>query len=110
MQASSPSTASRGSTCRSTPLIPTSFAKSPAGARAAKGVNEYDPGDLVQGAHDGGMDLTIIEVMPLGDVGEGRLDQYLPLSMVRAQIAKRFTLTESDYRTGGPAPHAAVEE
>ena len=49
------------------------------------------------------MDLTLIEVMPLGDVGEGRLDQYLPLSMVRARLAERFTLDEIDYRTGGPA-------
>ena len=57
----------------------------------------------MQWAHGRGMDLTLIEVMPLGDVGEGRLDQYLPLSMVRARLAERFTLDEIDYRTGGPA-------
>jgi cyclic pyranopterin phosphate synthase len=56
------------------------------------------------------MDLTFIEVMPLGDVGEGRLDQYLPLSMVRARIAERFTLEEIDYRTGGPARYVRVAE
>src|SRR5512143_1819471 len=53
-------------------------------AVALKGVNEDEIGDLVAWAHGRGMDLTVIEVMPLGDVGEARLDQYLPLSMVRS--------------------------
>ncbi|MEA2935717.1 MAG: 3,8-cyclase, partial [Variibacter sp.] len=57
-----------------------------------------------------GMDFTIIEVMPLGDVGAGRLDQYLPLSMVRAQLAERFTLTDLPDRTGGPARYVRVAE
>ena len=57
-------------------------------AVALKGVNEDELGDLVAWAHGRGMDLTIIEVMPLGDVGAGRLDQYLPLSMVRARLAR----------------------
>ena len=61
-------------------------------------------------AHGRGMDLTLIEVMPLGDVGEGRLDQYLPLSIVRARLAERFTLDEIDYRTGGPARYVKVAE
>ena len=56
------------------------------------------------------MDITFIEVMPLGDVGEGRLDQYLPLSMVRAQLSERFTLDEIDYQTGGPARYVRVRE
>ena len=56
------------------------------------------------------MDLTLIEVMPLGDVGEGRLDQYLPLSIVRARLAERFTLEDIDYRTGGPARFVRVAE
>jgi GTP 3',8-cyclase len=79
-------------------------------AVALKGVNEDEFVSLVEWAHGAGMDLTFIEVMPLGDVGEGRLDQYLPLSMVRARIAERFTLTESDYRTGGPARYVKVAE
>ncbi len=79
-------------------------------AVALKGVNEDEFVSLVEWAHGAGMDLTFIEVMPLGDVGEGRLDQYLPLSMVRARIAERFTLTESDYRTGGPARYVTVAE
>jgi cyclic pyranopterin phosphate synthase len=79
-------------------------------AVALKGVNEDEFVSLVDWAHGVGMDLTFIEVMPLGDVGEGRLDRYLPLSMVRARIAEHFTLTESDYRTGGPARYVKVAE
>jgi cyclic pyranopterin phosphate synthase len=79
-------------------------------AVALKDVNEDEFVRLVEWAHGGGMDLTIIEVMPLGDVGEGRLDQYLPLSMVRARLAERFTLEEIDYRTGGPARYVRVAE
>ena len=56
------------------------------------------------------MELTLIEVMPLGDVGEGRLDQYLPLSIVRARLAERYTLEDIDYRTGGPARYVRVAE
>ena len=56
------------------------------------------------------MDITLIEVMPLGEIGEGRLDQYLPLSMVRARLAERFTLDDIDYRTGGPARYVRVAE
>jgi cyclic pyranopterin phosphate synthase len=79
-------------------------------AVALKGVNEDEFVTLVKWAHDAGMDLTFIEVMPLGDVGEGRLDQYLPLSMVRARLAERFTLEDIDYRTGGPARYVRVAE
>src|SRR5437762_7646143 len=79
-------------------------------AVALKGVNEDELGDLVAWAHGRGMDATIIEVMPLGDVDESRLDQYLPLSMVRAQLSERFTLEDIDYQTGGPARYARVAE
>jgi len=79
-------------------------------AVALKGVNEDEIPRLIEWAHGRGMDLTLIEVMPLGDVGEGRLDQYLPLSMVRAELAKRFTLDDIDYRTGGPARYVNVRE
>jgi cyclic pyranopterin phosphate synthase len=79
-------------------------------AVALKGVNEDEFPALVEWAHGRGMDLTLIEVMPLGDVGEGRLDQYLPLSMVRARLAERYTLDEIDYRTGGPARYVRVAE
>ena len=56
------------------------------------------------------MDLTIIEVMPLGDIDESRLDQYLPLSMVRARLAERYTMQDIDYSTGGPARYVRVAE
>jgi GTP 3',8-cyclase len=79
-------------------------------AVALKGVNEDEFPQLIEWAHGKGMDLTLIEVMPLGDVGEGRLDQYLPLSMVRARLAERFTLEDLDYRTGGPARYVRVKE
>jgi GTP 3',8-cyclase len=79
-------------------------------AVALKGVNEDELPGLVTWAHANGMDLTIIEVMPLGDIGEGRLDQYLPLSIVRARLAERFTLEDIDYQTGGPARYVRVAE
>jgi cyclic pyranopterin phosphate synthase len=79
-------------------------------AVALKGVNEDELASLVEWAHGRGMDLTVIEVMPLGDIEESRLDQYLPLSMVRARLAERFTLEEIDYRTGGPARYVRVKE
>jgi cyclic pyranopterin phosphate synthase len=79
-------------------------------AVALKGVNEDDVGDMLAWAHGRGMDLTVIEVMPLGDIDEARIDQYLPLSMVRARLAERYTLEDIDYRTGGPARYVRVKE
>ena len=79
-------------------------------AVALKGVNEDEFPTLLEWAHGRGMELTLIEVMPLGDVGEGRLDQYLPLSIVRARLGERFTLADIDYRTGGPARDGNVAE
>jgi cyclic pyranopterin phosphate synthase len=79
-------------------------------AVALKGVNEDELADLVAWAHGRGMDITLIEVMPLGDIGEERLAQYLPLSMVRARLAERYTLEDIDYRTGGPARYVQVKE
>jgi GTP 3',8-cyclase len=79
-------------------------------AVALKGVNEDEFPALIEWAHGRGMELTLIEVMPLGDVGEARLEQYLPLSMVRARLSERFTLQDIDYRTGGPARYVNVAE
>ena len=79
-------------------------------AVALKGVNEDEIAGLVEWAHGRGMDLTVIEVMPLGEIGEDRLEQYLPLSMVRARLAERYTLEDIDYRTGGPARYVRVKE
>src|SRR5689334_2935992 len=63
-------------------------------AVALRGVNEDELPRLLEWAHAGGMDLTLIEVMPLGDIGETRLDQYLPLSLARARLSERFTLED----------------
>jgi cyclic pyranopterin phosphate synthase len=79
-------------------------------AVALKGVNEDELGDLVAWAHSRDMEITIIEVMPLGDVGDDRLDQYLPLSLVRARLAERFTMEDTDYTSGGPARYVRVAE
>jgi len=79
-------------------------------AVALKSVNEDEFPRLLEWAHSSGMDLTLIEVMPLGEIGEGRLDQYLPLSIVRARLAERYRLEEIDYRTGGPARYVHVAE
>jgi cyclic pyranopterin phosphate synthase len=79
-------------------------------AVALKGVNDEEFPQLIEWAHGRGMDLTLIEVMPLGEIGEGRIDQYLPLSLVRARLGERFTLEDLDYRTGGPARYVRVAE
>jgi cyclic pyranopterin phosphate synthase len=79
-------------------------------AVALKGVNEDELSAMIEWAHGRGMDMTIIEVMPLGDVGETRLDQYLPLSMVRAKLATKYTLEDIAYQTGGPARYVRVKE
>ena len=78
---------------------------------ALKGVNEDELDRLIGWCGAEGFDLTLIEVMPMGEIGgDARLDQYLPLSLVRADLAKRWTLTDSTYRTGGPARYVRVEE
>jgi cyclic pyranopterin phosphate synthase len=79
-------------------------------AVALKGVNEGEIEDLIIWAHGKGMDISFIEVMPLGDIEPLRLDQYLPLSVVRARLMDRWTLEESSYRTGGPARYVTVSE
>ncbi len=80
-------------------------------AVALKGVNDDELSDMVAWCGAEGHDMTIIEVMPMGDIGgEDRVDQYLPLSLVRARLAERWTLTELDYSSGGPARYVRVEE
>jgi cyclic pyranopterin phosphate synthase len=79
-------------------------------AVALKDVNEDEIPALMEWAHGRGMDLSLIEVMPLGEVGETRLDQYLPLSMVRARLSERYALKDIDYTTGGPARYVQVAE
>jgi cyclic pyranopterin phosphate synthase len=78
---------------------------------ALKGVNEDEVDRLIGWCGAEGFDLTFIEVMPMGEIGgEARLDQYLPLSILKARIARSWTLEELDYRTGGPARYMRVKE
>jgi cyclic pyranopterin phosphate synthase len=77
---------------------------------ALKGLNEDEIETLVRFAHGRGADMTLIETMPLGDIGEDRTSQYLPLSIVRARLMDRLTLEDSPYRTGGPARYVTVKE
>ncbi len=80
-------------------------------AVALKGVNDDELDHMVDWCGGEGFDLTFIEVMPMGDIGgETRLDQYLPLSMVRARLQEKWTLDEIDYKTGGPARYVKVRE
>ena len=80
-------------------------------AVALKGVNDDEFDRLIGWCGEQGFDLTLIEVMPMGDIGgETRIDQYLPLSIVRGQLQRHWTLDETDYRTGGPARYYNVRE
>lgn len=79
-------------------------------AVALKNMNEDEIPSLMEWAHAKDMDLTLIEVMPMGDIGEGRIDQYLPLSLLRASLATRYTLTDLPDDTGGPARYVRVAE
>ena len=56
------------------------------------------------------MDLTLIETMPLGEVGADRTDQYLSLRTVKDNLASFWTLTDLDFTTGGPSRYVRVEE
>ena len=77
---------------------------------ALKGVNEDEIEDLIAWCGEQGFDLCLIETMPMGEIGADRIEQYLPLSLVRARLKRRYTLTETDYRTGGPARYYNIAE
>ncbi|MCM2477553.1 GTP 3',8-cyclase MoaA [Rhizobium sp. CG5] len=78
---------------------------------ALSGSTEEEIDDLIAFTHGRGMGLTLIETMPLGETGEDRLDQYLPLDRLRRQIEERWSLTDIGLRTGGgPARYARVAE
>ncbi len=80
-------------------------------AVALKGFNEVELFPLLDWCAGEGHDLTFIEVMPMGEMGEEmRLDQYWPLKDLRARLAERFTLTDLSDRTGGPARYVRVNE
>ena len=77
---------------------------------ALKGVNADELPDLIAWAHGQQFGLTLIEVMPLGEVEADRFDQYLPLDAVRAALETRFTLDPSPHRSGGPARYFDVAQ
>jgi cyclic pyranopterin phosphate synthase len=79
-------------------------------AVALRGVNEDEFDRMLAWCGEHGFDLCLIETMPLGETGEDRTEQYLPLSTVRAKLKQRWTLTSSDYVTGGPARYYDVAE
>ncbi len=77
---------------------------------ALRGINEDEFEDLLRFCGRLGLDMTLIETMPLGDVGEQRTDHYLPLSVVRQRLERSFTLTDIDHSTGGPSRYVSVAE
>jgi len=77
---------------------------------ALKGLNEEEIPYLVEWAHANGHDMTLIEVMPLGEVDGERVDHYLPLTAIRDRLEAKWTLEESDYRTGGPSRYVTIRE
>ena len=79
-------------------------------AVAPKDFNEHEIPDMIRFAHQRGMELTLIETMPMGEIEEDRTDRYLPLSKVRSELEEKFTLTDLAHRTGGPARYVQVEE
>jgi cyclic pyranopterin phosphate synthase len=79
-------------------------------AVALKGFNDTEMPSLMRWAHGRGMDLTVIETMPMGEIDADRTDQYMPLSLLRAQLEREFTLDDIAYKTGGPARYVSVKE
>ncbi len=79
-------------------------------AVALKDFNDREIPALIRWAHGRGMDMTLIETMPMGEIEFDRTDQYLPLSQVRANLAEQFTLADIPYRTGGPARYVTIAE
>ncbi|WP_186398973.1 GTP 3',8-cyclase MoaA [Stappia sp. P2PMeth1] len=77
---------------------------------ALKGVNDHEIVPMIEWCHGNGYDLTLIETMPLGEIEEDRTDQYLPLSLVRANLAEHLTLEDIPYKTGGPARYVRIAE
>ncbi len=77
---------------------------------ALRDVNEDEIEDMIRWAHGNGFELTLIETMPMGEIGADRVEQYLPLSLLRARLEQHFTLHDNPYRSGGPARYVDVRE
>ena len=79
-------------------------------AVALKGVNDDEYDDMIRWCGETSTDMTLIETMPMGEVDHDRTDHYLPLSLVRARLAEKWTLEDLDYNSGGPARYVRVKE
>ncbi|WP_432200786.1 GTP 3',8-cyclase MoaA [Erythrobacter sp. W53] len=77
---------------------------------ALKGINDSELPDLIAWAHGQGHSVTLIEVMPLGEIDGDRVDHYLPLTAVKDDLEERWTLAPSTHRTGGPARYFDIAE
>jgi cyclic pyranopterin phosphate synthase len=77
---------------------------------ALRGVNDDEILDLIRWCGQEGFDLTFIETMPMGEVDVERVDNYLPLSLVKAQIGQHYTVKDSSHATGGPARYVTLAE
>ncbi len=77
---------------------------------ALRGINDDEIEPMIRWAHGRGFGLTLIEGMPLGEVGIDRVESYLPLKQVREDLKRHFTLERADHRTGGPARYDWVKE
>ncbi len=77
---------------------------------ALKETNEFEITDILKWAHSNNFDMTIIETMPLGEIDYDRTDQFLPLSKVKENLEKNFTLIKSNHYTGGPSRYFDVKE
>ena len=79
-------------------------------AVALKGTNADEIPELMEWAHSKAMDMTLIEVMPMGEIDDDRVDQYLPLTEIRDALDAKYTLVETPFRTGGPSRYVRVKE
>jgi len=79
-------------------------------AVALKNFNENEVDDMISWCGDEGFDLTFIETMPMGEIDEDRMDQYLPLSILADRIREKWTLEKLSYQTGGPASYSLIKE
>ena len=77
---------------------------------ALKGINDNEILDLVKWCGENKFALTFIEVMPMGEIGEKRIDQYMPLTEVRSLIQTRYSITDNPLKTGGPAKYVHCHE
>ncbi len=79
-------------------------------AVALKNFNDTEIPEMIHWAHGRGMDMTVIETMPMGEIDEDRTDQYLPLSQLRQDLETQFTLNDIPFKTGGPARYVEIAE